>query len=80
MSAMKDVQAARLVLQTRNASLRMTARATPAGLLAIGGLLCGILRDRHRLPGVAGVSNTLIRVPQQASRAGEMSSCGRPNR
>lgn len=43
MSSMKDVQAARLVLQTRNASLRMTARATPDGLLAIGGLVCGIL-------------------------------------
>jgi hypothetical protein len=40
---LKATQAARLVVQTRNASLRMGVRVTPAGILAIGGLVSSIL-------------------------------------
>ncbi|MBP2161089.1 MULTISPECIES: hypothetical protein [Asticcacaulis] len=43
MSETKEVMAARLALQTRNASIRMSARITPAGLLAVGGLVGMIL-------------------------------------
>ena len=42
-SETKEVMAARLALQTRNASIRMSARITPAGLLAVGGLVGTIL-------------------------------------
>lgn len=41
--AMNDSQVANLVLETRNNALRMGVRVTPAGILAIGGLVSGIL-------------------------------------
>lgn len=62
--AVKESQLANLVVQTRNGSLRIGVRVTPAGLLAIGGLVSSILlstsalvwvsvsqarRTRHRL-------------------------------
>lgn len=46
---LKDSQAARLVLQTRNASLRMGVRVTPTGILAIGGLVSSILLSTSAL-------------------------------
>ena len=42
-SETKEVMAARLALQTRNAPIRMSARITPTGLLAVGGLVGTIL-------------------------------------
>jgi hypothetical protein len=46
---LKATQAARLVVQTRSASLRMGVRVTPAGILAIGGLVSSILLSTSAL-------------------------------